>query len=100
MVLKVYRWIDWVWTHMYVNFAILERQPKFQFQLSYSILRSSCYTDGNGPEVFMQCSTKWIRNFDTSKDEYGDSLMIETVINLFFQTSTRIHSDLMVVKKV
>ena len=62
--------------------------------------RSSCYTDGNGPEVFMQCSTKWIRNFDTSKDEYGDSLMIETVINLFFQTSTRILSECMVAKKV
>ena len=36
------------------------------------LFRSSCYTDGNGPEVFMQCSTKWIRNFDKSKDEYGD----------------------------
>ena len=24
--------------------------------------------------MFLQCSTKWIRNFDTSKDEYGDFL--------------------------
>ena len=38
----------------------------------HSINRSSCYTDSNGPEVSMQCSTKWIRNFDTSMDVYGD----------------------------
>ena len=94
-----------IWTHIYVcKFCYFGKATQvefaFQFQFSHSILRSSCYTDGNGPEVFMQCSTKWIRNFDTSKDEYGDSLMIETVINLFFQTSTRIHSGNMVVKKV
>merc|ERR1712032_1082699 len=32
----------------------------------------SCYTDGNGPEVFQTCSTKWIRNSDKSKDEYEE----------------------------
>ena len=40
--------------------------------LTIGLFRKSCYTDGNGPEVFKQCSTKWIRNSDTSKDEYGD----------------------------
>ena len=69
---SVNRWVS--------QFFLLESQLEvniaFQFEFTHSIIRSSCYTDGNGPEVFVQCSTKWIRNFDLSKDEYGDALMI------------------------
>ena len=65
------------------------------------LFRSSCYTDGNGPEVFMQCSTKWIRNFDKSKDEYGDWTMTESPhVKSFSQMSTRTLMEVMVVKKL
>ena len=49
----------------------------------------------------MQCSTKWIRNFDKSKDEYGDWQIIESPhVSLFLQMSTRQHLVVMVAKKL
>ena len=46
-------------------------QSAEQFRDCYTLnLRD--VTDGNGPEVFTQCSTGWIRNDDLSKDDWGD----------------------------
>ena len=51
---------------------ITRQHMRLDFAIFSSGLFRSCYTDGNGPEVFTQCSTKWIRNSDLSMDEYGD----------------------------
>ena len=36
--------------------------------------RKACYTDGNGPDVFENCSPKWIRNMDLGKEYNGEKL--------------------------
>ena len=51
--------------------------------------------------MFKQCSTKWIRNSDKSKDEYGDWQITKSPhIHTLLQKSTRIHMEVMVAKKL
>ena len=33
--------------------------------------RGPCFTDGNGPEVFVQCSTGWIMNGMDGRDDFN-----------------------------